>query len=228
MGIQFEKLDYVQFYKGNGKVFGQVDAQHAKPPQADLYTGQMVRRIVRKTGCAGVISTVSRTIADLNRKEDEQNKQAIEQYRKVIFEILQHLGILDQKKHRITKPYLHITVHGMKDDHYGPYAIEIGTYRGLSCSRLMKKWFRKTIALKAKKILPNLKIRFDHYFDGDESITYHRQGDRATYNGYGYHFHTFQMELSRTLREKHSVEMTELLSQMLVAFQTEIVEGKRK
>ena len=228
MGIQYEKLDYVQFYRGSGKVFCQVDAQHAKPPQADLYTGQLVRKIVRKTGCAGVISTVSRTIADLNRKEDGQNKRAIEQYRKVILEILQHLGILDQKKHRITKPYLHITIHGMKDDHYGPYAIEIGTYRGLSCSRQMKKWFRETIALKAKEILPQLKIRSDQHFYGDESITYHRQGDGAAYNGYGYHFHTFQMELSRTLREKHTVEMTELLSQVLGAFQTEIVEGKHK
>jgi hypothetical protein len=228
MGNQFEKLDYVQFYRGSGKVFCQVDAQHAKPPQADLYTGQLVRKIVGKTGCAAVISTVSRTIADLNRKEDEQNKQAIEQYRKVIFEILQHLGVFDQKNHRITKPYLHITIHGMKDDHYGPYAIEIGTYKGLSCSRQMKKWFRKTIALKAKEILPELKVWSDQHFYGNESITYHRHGDGEGYNGYGYHFHTIQMELSRTLREKHSLEMAELLSQVMVAFQTEIVEGKRK
>ena len=67
----------------------------------------------------------------------------------------------------------------------------------------MKKWFQETITLKAKEILPKLKIRFDQHFYGDESIAYHRQGDGAGYNGYGYHFHTFQMELSRTLREKH-------------------------
>ncbi len=226
MGNKFVKLDYVQFYRGSGKVFCQVDAQHAMPPQADLYTGQLVRNIVWETGCAGVISMVSRTIADLNRKEDGKNKQAIQQYRKAIFEILQHLGILEQKRHRLTKPYLQLTIHGMKDDHHGPYAIEIGTYNGLSCSRQIRKWFRKTLTSKANDILPKLKIRFDKYFDGDESITYHRQGDGTNYKGYGYHFHTFQIELSRTLREKHIEEMTELLSHVISAFQSEIVEKK--
>ena len=139
------------FIEEAGKYFVKWMHSTLKAPQADLYTGQLVRKIVRKTGCAGVISTVSRTIADLNRKEDGQNKRAIEQYRKVILEILQHLGILDQKKHRITKPYLHITIHGMKDDHYGPYAIEIGTYRGLSCSRGNEEMVSRNHYVKGKR-----------------------------------------------------------------------------
>ncbi|MBB6445379.1 hypothetical protein [Bacillus benzoevorans] len=228
MSIQFQKLDYIQFFKGNGKLFCQVDAQHAKGPQADLYTGKIVGNLVRKTGCAGIISIVSRTVSDLNRKEDGQNNKAIQQYRKTINEILQYLQLLDREQHRVVKPFLHLTIHGMKDEHYGPYGIEIGTLNGLSCSREMKKWLQKTITAKAKILMPQLSIQFDQLFHGDESIVYHRLGDGVGYMGYGSHFHTFQIELSRTLREKHQTEMVGLLSQVILTFQTEIAEGKRK
>jgi hypothetical protein len=228
MGIHFKKLDYIQFYKGSGKCYCQVDAQHAEPPQADLFTGKIVRNIVRKTGCAGIISIVSRLIADLNRKENGQNNKAIQQYRQTINEILQYLQLLDQGHHRIIQPFLHLTIHGMKDEHYGPYAIEIGTLNGLSCSREMKKWLKKTITAKANTIMPKLNIYFDQHFLGNESIVYHRLGNGADYSGYGSHFHTFQIELSRTLREKHQREIIALLSEVIYAFQTEIVENIHK
>lgn len=228
MNIEFKKLDYIEFYKGTGDIYCLVDAPHAKPPQADLFTGLLVNGIVRNTGCSGIISRISRTAADLNRKKDGQNNEAIQQYREVIFEILQHLAIFEPKQHRIIQPFLHLTIHGMKDEHYGPYAIEIGTHSGRSCSRKMKKWLQNTITAKAKELIPQLKLRFDHYFDGDESIVYHRHGDQLEYIGYGNHFHTFQIELSRTLREEHKSEIVELFSYIILAFQSEIVDAQHK
>nr|WP_295969694.1 hypothetical protein [uncultured Bacillus sp.] len=226
MSNKFQKLEYIQFYKGSGKIYCQVDAQHATPPLSDLYTGKLVKEIVLQTECAGIISTVSRSIADLNRKKDGHNNRAIQQYRIVMKEILDHLGILNHQHQTVLKPFLHLTIHGMKDEHYGPFAIEIGTFNGKSCSRKVRKWFQKIIGLKAGEIMPQIKIRFDQYFVGDESIVFHRLGDGSGYPGYGYHFHTFQIEISRTLREQHLTELAKLLSYVIKAFQTDIVAEK--
>ena len=42
-------------------IYCQADAQHAVPPKADLFTGEIVENLMEKIKCAGVISTVSRT-----------------------------------------------------------------------------------------------------------------------------------------------------------------------
>lgn len=227
MKVEFIEREYLRYYKGNGELFCQVDALHATPPRADLFTGKLVKSIIHKTGCAGIISNVSRKIADLNRKRNGENDKALEQYQATILEILHHLNLVEGKKTQLIKPFLHLTIHGMKDDHHGPYAIEIGTYHGLSCSPQIKKWLQKTLMEKITETMPRITVYFDQYFPGNETLVYHRIGDGAGYHGYGEHFHSFQLELSRTLREKHGKEMVELLAQILFAFQIEVVQKGR-
>lgn len=96
----------------------------------------------------------------------------------------------------------------MKDIHYGPYAMEIGTLNGDSCSQVVKRWFVDLLTKKAKQISPEIKIEIDQKFIGDKSIGFHRLGDENGYLGYGNHFHTFQIELSQTMRRKNSTKLS--------------------
>jgi hypothetical protein len=227
MTIHFQKLEFLKFYKGNQSLYCQVDAQHAEAPKADRYTGQLVENLVEETQCAGIISTVSRTVADLNRIPNEKNKEAIYQYRGVIKKLLQYRNLIDENNNTLLKPYLHLTIHGMKDVHYGPLAIEVGTLKGLSCSNEVLSWFKRTISLLAKEVLPNLVIVFDQVFIGNKSILFHRFGDGRPYSGYGSLFNTFQLEFSYTLRRNYLPQIIELLSSLMWLFQKEIVLRKR-
>ncbi|SFA77926.1 MULTISPECIES: hypothetical protein [unclassified Bacillus (in: firmicutes)] len=215
MKIEFIELEYLDYYIGDPTSLCLVDALHAKPPQSDLFTGEIVERVISNVKCAGIISKVSRTVADLNRKMDGSNDAALQQYRATIKKIFKQYGILDEQSHQITKPVLHLSIHGMKDEHYGRHAIEVGTFQGQSCSKKMRSWFQRTIRKKSNEILPNTRIVFDEYFDGDESIVYHRMGDGDSYEGYGPHFHTFQIEFSKTLREDYQSEIVELITQII-------------
>lgn len=220
MKIQYKIREYVKFYTGNRQLNCHIEALHATSPRADLYTKDIVEKVMEMADCAGIISTISRTEADLNRKQNEKNKKAMAEYQKTIHEIIQNLGIYDKKYNQLTKPYLHLSIHGMKDLHYGPFGIEIGTLNGKSCSKEIKEWLQKFMEEKSKVIIPNLRIVFDQKFDGDESICYHRLGDGADYLGYGLNYHTFQIEIARTLRKEYQAELAEILSQMIYSFQT--------
>lgn len=223
MSLKFIKQNYLKYNEGKGYICGHIDALHATPPKADVCTDAIVETLMENTGCAGIISTVSRTVADLNRRPNEKNKEAIQEYRECIKEIIHFLNILDTKKNKITAPYLHLSFHGMKDDHYGPYGMEVGTVYGKSCSKEVKEWFIKRLIKKTKELIPHVELAFDEKFIGDESIVYHRCGDGQSYAGYGDHFHTFQIELSRTLRSKHLEKIIVIFSDIIADFQKEFI-----
>lgn len=226
MSIPFIQQNYLKYHKGKGFISGHVDALHAMPPAADKYTDLIVMKVVNQIGCAGIISTVSRMECDLNRSPNKENQEGIKEYRKTIKDILRFLYLLDAEQTPIMKPYLHLSFHGMKDVHYGPFAIEIGTLRGQSCSPEIKQWFGNLLTKKVNKISSDIQIVFDTKFIGDKSIIFHRLGDGMDYTGYGDHFHTFQIELSRTLRRKYYTKISYLFAEMMMDFQTTFVSDK--
>src|SRR6478752_1792211 len=207
MTLKFIHGNYLKYNKGTGFISCHVDALHAEPPAADLFTDKVVENLVKKTGCAGIVSTVSRTIADLNRNLNETNNEGIHEYRRTIQEIVKYLKIADSNN-RLLTPYLHLSFHGMKDTHYGPYAIEVGTLYGQSCSKEVKDWFQQALTKKSV---------------GNESIAFHRKGDNSGYLGYSHNFNTFQIELSRTLRSKHRTTITNIFSEIIDDFQQTFV-----
>lgn len=226
MSVRFIQQNFVKYNKGKGFLCCHVDAQHAAPPESDLFTDNIAAQLIAQTGCAGIIGTISRTKADLNRKPDGKNNEALQEYRSTINDILLYLDILDNTNHRVTKPYLHLTIHGMKDIHYGPYGIEIGTLHGQSCSPEVRAWFQKMLVAQSQELFPQLNIIFDHKFAGNDSILFHRLGDGDNHRGYGPNFHTFQIELARTLREDYQSEIVELFSRVIIQFQEAFVHQK--
>jgi len=225
MIMKYINRTYLKMNKGNGYVCGLVDALHAAPPEADIHTDTIAQKVAQKTGCAVIIATVSRTIADLNRSPDGANEPAVREYRSSIREAVEYLDILDHVQNRITKPYLHLCLHGMKDDHYGPFAIEVGTARGQSCSAEIRDWFQESLKSKAEALLPKIEVAFDQIFVGDRSIALHRNGDGGNYEGYGPHFHTLQIEISRTIRSKCRSQISELFAHLIKEFQSRFVNG---
>lgn len=224
MRLKYIQKNYLKYNKGKGFISGHVDALHAQPPAADLFTDVIVENVIEKTGCGGIIGTVSRLQADLNRSPDGENYDGVNEYRQAIKDILSFLGILDETSNMIIKPYLHLSFHGMKDTHYGPYAIEIGTLRGKSCSSEIREWFVDYLTKKCEVILPKIELVFDEKFVGHESVGYHRWGDGLSYQGYNQNFHSFQIEISRTLRGKFSTEISEIFAQMIDEFQAKFVD----
>ncbi|HML89361.1 MAG TPA: hypothetical protein PKA28_13050 [Methylomusa anaerophila] len=209
---------FVKYYFGNGNNCCHVDAVHAASPQADRFTGQIVAGIMANTCCAGIISTVSRTVADLNRPPGPANQAAVAEYRAVIRDILKNLNILTGTGDKLLAPYLHLGLHGMKDLHYGPLSMEVGTIHGHTCSLKIRKWFGETLKEKTKEIFPEVKIVFDQHWVGNPSLAAHRWGDSRRYPGYGRNYNAFQIEISRTLREKHQQEIISIFSSIVEQF----------
>lgn len=209
---EFIYRNYLKYSRGNGLIPCHVDAIHAKPPGADLYTDKIALGIMAQTRCAGIIGTVSRKRADLNKGADQENDRAVLEYRDTLLMILNHLGILDHEQHLLTKPYLHLSIHGMKDDYRGPFGMEMGTRYGQSCSLEVRDWFGEMISKKGQTLLPELIIAIDKKFIGGQSIVEHRLGDGGDYPGYGLNFHTIHLEIARSLRENYVNEIVELLS----------------
>ena len=208
----FTEKKFIKFHLGSKKIHSHIDAVHAHPPNADELTGDIVERVVNRINCSGIIAIVSRMTSDLNRPRNSNNKKAIDEYRQTIREILEHIDNLDESG-KLSRPYLHLAIHGMRDKWNED--IEIGTLHGKTCLPEVKDWFVNEI----KKHIKNLQI--DRRFSGDPSKSVHRCGGQTSdlnYLRYGTNFNTFQMEISRTLREKHQKELISIFSDIIIRF----------
>lgn len=226
MEIQYIERNYLKYNLGKGYICGHIDALHAMQPAADKHTDKIVEGLVKEIGCAGIVSTVSRLDCDLNREPNGKNDSGISEYRSTIKDILMYLHILDSHDQLVT-PYLHLSFHGMKDSYYGPFAIEVGTQNGKSCSSVVRDWLEEALKYYGKDFSSELTIVFDKKFKGDKSIIFHRCGDQGSYKGYGAYFHSFQIELSRTIRRKHIKELITLFSKVFTDFQSKFVTFDR-
>lgn len=151
----------------------------------------------------------------MNRPRNNESREAIDEYRLTIRQILKHLDILE-KDGNLKRPYLHLAIHGMKND--WNKEIEIGTRFGKSCSKPVRHWFINEL----KKRVDSIGV--DNMFPGDLSKTVHRLGDKVsdrTYLGYGNNFNTLQVELSLSSRQNHQREIIIILSDLILNFSEE-------
>ena len=202
----FTNKKFIKFYMGSKKIRSHIDALHACPPEADEFTGDIVEGVVNKINCSGIIAIVSRTIVDLNRLRNSNNEEGNDEYRQTIREILGHIGNLDGNG-KLSRPYLHLALHGMKDK--WNVDIEIGTLHGKTCSPEVKEWFVSEIKKHFRR------VQIDGRFCGDPSKSVHRCGDKISdteYLGYGKNFNTIQIEISRTLRENYQKKLINTFS----------------
>ncbi len=208
----FVEWKYVKFRLGDRRKRAHIDAVHAASPKSDIYTGGIADDTATKANCSVIIAIVSRRVADLNRPPDKSNWEAIKEYRQAIGVILEHIRILDDSE-KLTRPYLHLAVHGMADRWDSD--VGIGTRHGETCSSRVRNWLIDRIRSDVKR------SQVDGIFPGDPSKSFHRHGDEASgldYPGYGSNFNTFQIEISRTLRENHREELTDMFADMIVDF----------
>jgi len=205
-----KKTKYLRYNIGEKKYCSHLDATHAENPKSDLYTGKFVDDVISRINASGIIATVSRTEMDLNRPRNKQNAPAIDEYRMIINKILISKDLI-LPDNTLAKNYLHIAIHGMKDDHGTEF--EIGTYGGMSCSPEIQEWFLE----KLKAISPNIGV--NNIFQGDPSKCYHRNGDPdSNYPGYGDKFHTIQIEICKQWRINNSETIINILTETITTF----------
>ncbi len=207
------KKKYIQFHIGNVLFNSHIDAVHAQAPNSDQFTGDIIKGVIDKIDASGIVAIISRNEMDINRPREKKNAPAIDEYRNAIKEIIVSKNILDSNG-KLTKNYLHIAVHGMKDNEESEF--EVGTFKGNSCSHKIEKWFVN----KLKKI--SSKVSVNNVFTGEKSEINHREGDtKSGYSGYGKNFNTIQLEISRTWRKYKQNELIDFLSTIIIEFDKE-------
>lgn len=230
--MQFEQGRFLKYVYGN--LCCHVDAVHAKKPTLveaggdpkrtklwDIYTGDIVSEIAA-CGCTGMIATVSRLAADLNRGPEHEaplQKDALREYREVIRHNLERTCILGQNGELIC-PYLHLAVHGIGNNRWGKKAIEVGTRQGYSdqtCSEDVLRWFLNTLGSRLDDAVPGVEIVSNERFIGHQSFAHHRCGCPG-YRGYGPNYNAVQLEISYTLRNEHREELVAVLSELVQEF----------
>lgn len=207
----FTQRTFSKYHMGDNTIYSHIDAVHAVSPGADKRTDEIVKGVVEQINCSGIISTISRKDADLNRPRSKDNEKAVDEYRQTIREILEHLGIVNEEG-KLTKPYLHLAIHGIQDRD-DKKRIEIGTRCGRTCDLTIRNWLRETLS---QKIYCNVVV--DVKYIGDISLTAHRIGDSSGYSGYGNLYNAIQVEISRTLREKSRQELIKAFSDIILEF----------
>ena len=195
-----------------------VDAVHAAPPNADVYTGRIARAAAKMLGGHCIVATVSRTIADLNRPRTPSNAKAIDEYRAVIRSLLSDAELLIHNQ--LNQPVLHLAVHGMTDDH--GYDVEIGTRNGVSCSARVRDLVKSRLENWARRVgAQGPRVVLDQRFIGDASKIVHRCGEASSrYLGYGPNFNTVQIEFAHWLRSRYRDEVIAALVAVGTAFES--------
>jgi len=210
--ITFKKGKYIAYYLGNPNINCHIDAVHSKKPRVDINTKKLVIEIIKNTDCSGIYALISREDMDLNRPLNETNEPAILEFREAISSILNHLKILDNSN-KLIKPYLHLALHGMKDNAYKE--IEVGARNNQTCSDEIFIWFCKNLEESSKEVFNrDLKIVYNEKLIGNSSKGVHREI-------YGYLFNTIQIEFNRTLRTKYFGEIVEVLTKVVNDFYQE-------
>jgi hypothetical protein len=182
-----------------------IDAVHAAGPRADARTGVIADVAAARLGAHCIVATTSRTVADLNRPRTAKNAEAIDEYRSVIHRLLESAKVLDGGG-KIRHPFLHIAVHGMRDN--VRCDIEIGTRHGQTCSQDVSDLVRDQLTSWAQGLevtrVPTVVV--NQHFIGDSSKTVHRLGDSMSgYQGYGHRFNIVQIEFASWLRRREGL-----------------------
>ena len=208
-----KKKNYVVYNIGEKNFCSHLDAIHSQNPKSDQYTGEIVNDVIDRINASGIIATISRTKMDLNRPRCTSNALAIDEFRETINEIVKSKEILSPDK-TLTKNYLHLAIHGMKDTRGTEF--EVGTLHGTSCSPEISEWFISKLSGISKN------FGLDKVFPGDSSKSYHRYGDpSSSYIGYGNKFHTIQVEINRNWRKNKKKELVDFLSELIANFDKE-------
>lgn len=210
--LNFEQREFIKVYFGSPTIRAHIDSVHAHPPKNDMFTGEIAEGIAEQVNCSCIIATVSRDICDLNRERSKKNAGGIDEYRSAVQQIQKHINNLNPYGKSI-KPYLHLAIHGMIDE-YGQ-DIEIGTRHNQTCTVIVKEWLLQRIQTLYDR------VRIDTIFAGNSSIIRHRKGSispSSIYPGFGSKFNTFQIEISRTIREFQREDLISNLSNIIKDF----------
>jgi len=210
--LNFEQREFIKVYFGTSAIRAHIDSVHAHPPNSDMFTGKIAEGIAEQVNCSCIIATVSRDICDLNRERSKKNAAGIDEYRTAVKQIQNHINNLNVNE-KSTRPYMHLAIHGMKDEHGRD--IEIGTLHNKTCSTNIKNWFLNRIKTFYER------VTIDTIFPGNSSKILHREGSLSPdskYHGFGSNFNTFQIEISRTIREFQREELISNLSNIIKDF----------
>lgn len=201
----YKQLEYIRYKQAKSNI--SFDAYHGTPPKGEYKINEITEKIAKQAKTSSIISTISRTKADLNREITEESKDAIIEYQQTLKKIT--------IKNNIQKyPYLLIILHGMKNRENKD--IEIGTRNGELTNPKLKQWFIKQM----QTLFSDFKIAIDEEFKGTTILEEYKNGNNY-FEGLGNNLNIFQIELSIELREKHTKLIIDNFSQIALNFSKE-------
>lgn len=214
--MSFTEKKYLKFRGGARNFYVLLDALHAAPEsrRREFFTDEIADRVSSDVGCHCIIAKVPREKADLNQFPTEESWPAVNQYRDTIRYLLQRDNLINQKG-EVRFPFLHISLHGMRNR--SSKDVELGTFFGESCSPDVLHWLLRRFRSWATEL--NHDHREPIVIDNDRGdalyghpvIATHRNGYDGN-PGYGSNYDTVQVELAHWLRNEHKKEIIELLT----------------
>ena len=197
-------------------------APHSAGPRKEFYTGTIVREISQNLGISGVVATVSRVIADLNRSRNYSGTEcscpenfqraAVEELYSHFKNLFSELGVYGDGE--VQKETLLLGIHGIKDE-YG-YGVVIGTRHGKLCPSHLREKIRERLELSFRALGLNLRehpIVCEEMFPGHESLELIKEH-------FGEKLQIVQIEISKTLRSRFTEELTTALLSLVLSFKT--------
>lgn len=193
-----------------------IDALHASPEshKREFYTDEIAEQVAEETGCHCIIAERPREEMDLNQFPREKSWPAHKQYRDTIHYLLDKENLLNSDG-RVKFPFLHLSLHGMMNDHSKD--VELGTNFGNSCSRDILDWtfgrfqnWADSFPVDNPKPVIMANDENEALY-GHPVIAVHRQK-------YGHNYNAIQVELAHWIRENHRDSLVELLKRMVREF----------
>jgi len=211
--LNYKENRFIKYYINQEQNNTLIEALHT---ETEFYLKEIINKITELKISSTIKSKLPRTEIDLNREISSKNKEAIKKYREIIQKILTTKKIENKLK---VQPFLHISIHGMKDRKEKD--IEIGTRNKILSNPEIYTWFIET----TKKHFNKFKVVIDKEFKGSKILEQHRFGDNTGHKGFGINYNIFQIEFSKTLRETHKKEIIKYLEKITKEFQIKFIKN---
>lgn len=217
---------YVRYRRGIGSDRVLLEGPHVVAPHKEFWVDEIIRQASCRAGCHLLAATRSRAVADLDRPADFDSdgvdpgvqERAVEEYRTTVAELIERTDLLDGGS-GLTRPFLHLSVHGMKNREDAD--LVLGTGDGTACGPEVEEWLTERIGAWIESgVAGDARLARNERSSDSSALAHHRRGDGAAYPGFGDRFHSARLEIAHWMRADPDSrdELTFLLAEIAGAF----------
>lgn len=219
--------EFVRYRRGIGCRRVLLEGPHVVAPRKEFWIEEILQQASCRAGSHLLLAAQSREVADLDRAAgyrgatiiSDLQERAVAEYRETITDLMETADLLE-KDGELADPFLHLSVHGMKNREAADLALS--TDEGTSCSPEVLHWMEDHLRSWSTERIDGDEIRFaiDDRGGDSSSLAFLRQGNGREHEGYGSNFHSLRLEFAHWVRSDPDSreEVTYFLARIARAF----------